>query len=221
MKNLEKFLGVIVIGTVITTGAFAQETQAAEQAVTVERAAPAGGVGAVKMALSVDLFPLVKGIIWTDSDKDRSLFAFVPSFEYRVRPHYTVGVTADIYSGQAAKFMDKSVNFTYLVFAVHGRYYLQSAGMDKFFIDAGLGFNTFSVDLPSEMAGNYDFDYTGLTLSLKAGYKLMLTPSFFLEPSMAYVYAKVPDTSGLPGGVSVDLPSLDEWQPGLGIGGMF
>jgi hypothetical protein len=211
MKNLEKFLGVIVIGTVITTGAFAQETQAAEGA----EAAPvveAVVEEAAKTALSVDVFPLVKGMLWKNSAEGYGyeMFALAATFEYQVRPHYTVSGGADFYTGAVAK----DVDFTYFGLAVHGRYYPQSAGMDKFFIDAGLGFNTFSVDLPS--GSEEKPDYTALTLSLKAGYKLMLTPGFFFEPSMAFVYAKTPNLSGLNAP-----PTPLGWQPGLSIGATF
>ncbi|MDR1230674.1 MAG: autotransporter outer membrane beta-barrel domain-containing protein [Spirochaetaceae bacterium] len=214
MKNLERFVGVIVIGAVITAGVFAQETSegAAEQAGSVEQAASAGqnGGDGAQTAVSVDLSPLVKGIIWTDNDKDYSLFALAPSFERLVRPHYTVGAAADLYFGEAGKNADGAISISYFGLAVHGRYYPQSAGMEKFFIDAGLGFNVFSLDGESDAKKG---GFTGLALSLKAGYKLMLTPGFFFEPSMAFVYAKTP--------ANVSVPTPLGWQPGLGIGGAF
>jgi hypothetical protein len=222
MKNLEKFLGVIVIGAVITTGAFAQEASEAEgasvdavaDAAVVEQA---GSGGAKQMALSVDLFPLVKGMLWKDSDAGYEMFALAASFERLVRPHYSVGAAADLYTGKLAKSGTESIGFTYFGLAVHGRYYPQSAGLDKFFIDAGLGFNTFTPDLPAGSTVKYDF--TALTLSLKAGYKVMLTPGLFFEPSMAFVYAKTP---GLPSGQGVENPPTPlGWQPGLGFGGAF
>jgi hypothetical protein len=170
-------------------------------------AAVTGVVGAqasssAKMAVSLDTFPLVKGLIWTDSDADNSLFALAPSFEYQLRPHLTVGAAADLYFG---KNLDTSV--LYFGIAAHGRWYTQSSGLDKFFIDAGLGFNMFSYD------GEFDSDdggYSGFTMSLKAGYKLLFTPKFFVEPSMAFVYAKIPSLATVPTPVG--------WQPGLSIG---
>jgi hypothetical protein len=214
MKNLERFLGVIVIGAVITAGAFAQEGAevVAEQAASAEQAVPAGqtGGGAAKTAVSLDLSPLVKGIIWTDNDKDYSLFALALGFERLVRPHYTVGAVADLYFGEAGKNADGAISISYFGLAVHGRYYPQSAGMEKFFIDAGLGFNVFSFDGESDSKKG---GFTGLTMSLKAGYKLMLTPGFFFEPSMAFVYAKIP--------ADVSVPTPLGWQPGLSFGGAF
>jgi hypothetical protein len=94
---------------------------------------------------------------------------------------------------------------------VHGRWYPQSSGLDKFFIDAGLGFNVFSRDGKTD---SKEGGFAGITMSLKAGYKLMLTPKFFFEPSMAFVYAKQPTS------VSVPVTPLG-WQPGLSIGGTF
>jgi subtilisin family serine protease len=186
MSKLKKFLGVIVIGTVITVSAFAQD-------------APA------KAAIGLDASPLVKGIIWTDSDADNSMFALAPGFEYLVHPHYTVGAAADLYFGEASK-----IDIFYFGLAAHGRWYPQSSGLDKFFIDVGLGFNVFSYDgeTDSKKGG-----FTGLTMSLKAGYKLMFTTKFFIEPSMAFVYAKMPS--------SVEVPTPLGWQPGLSIGGTF
>jgi hypothetical protein len=93
---------------------------------------------------------------------------------------------------------------------VHGRWYPLSSGLDKLFIDAGLGFNVFSYDgeTDSKKGG-----LAGITLTLKAGYKLMFTPKFFIEPSMAFVYAKTPS--------SASVPTPQGWQPGLSIGGAF
>jgi hypothetical protein len=52
----------------------------------------------------------------------------------------------------------------------------------------------------------------GLVTGLKAGWKLMFTPKFFAEPSMAYVYAKIP-SSGVPTPLG--------WQAGLSVGMAF
>jgi hypothetical protein len=162
-------------------------------------AAIAGVLGAqdasaAKLAVGVDLFPLAKGVVWSDSDADNSLFALTPGFEYLIRPHYTLGAAADLYFG----------------LAVHGRWYPLSPGLDKLFIDAGLGFNVFSKDGKTDSDGG---GLTGITMSLKAGYKLMFTPQFFFEPSMAFVYAKTP--------TSASVPTPLGWQPGLSIGGAF
>ncbi|MDR1024512.1 MAG: autotransporter outer membrane beta-barrel domain-containing protein [Treponema sp.] len=160
---------------------------------------------AAKAAVSLDLFPLFKGIIWSDSDADNSLFALAPSFEYLIHPHFTLGAAVDLYFGEAVK-----IDIFYFGLAAHGRWYPLSSGLDKLFIDTGLGFNVFSLDgeTDSKKGG-----FAGITMSLKAGYKLMFNSRFFLEPSMAFVYAKTPS--------SASVPTPLGWQPGLSIGGAF
>jgi hypothetical protein len=187
-----------------------QKTAAAAPAEAAESApegsdSPGSGppAASAKIAISLDLFPLARGIIWSDSDANNSLFALVPVFEYLVYPHFTVGAAADLYFG---KYMD--IGVFYLGLALHGRYYPLSEGLEKFFIDAGLGFNALSYDgsFKKEEGG-----FSGMTLSLRAGYKLMFTDRFFVEPSMGFVYAKT--------GSSIPTPS--GWQPGLNIGFAF
>jgi hypothetical protein len=172
-------------------------------------AAAAGVLGAQeasgKIAISLDTFPLLKGIIWSDNDADNSLVALAPGFEYLVYPHFTVGAATDLYFGEAW-----DISFFYFGLAAHGRWYPLSSGLDKLFIDAGLGFNVFALD------GETDPDeggFSGLTASLKAGYKLMFTRNFFIEPSLAFVYAKIT--------VVPYVPTPFGWQPGLSIGGSF
>jgi hypothetical protein len=167
-------------------------------------AAVSGFVGAQQMALSVDAMALVKGIDWSDSDRNNSLIPLAVNFEYLVSPRITVGAGADLYFGENAKF-----DFFYLGLVAHGRYYGQSTGLDKFFIEAGLGLNMGSWD------GEFDDDkggFSGLVGSLKVGYKLLFG-KFFAEPSMAFVYAK---TSAL-----TNAPTPRGWQPGLNIGMVF
>jgi hypothetical protein len=156
--------------------------------------------GPAKIAVSLDLFPLAKGIIWSDSDADNLAIALSPGFEYLVHPHFTVGAVTDFYFGKA-----EDINFFYFGITAHGRWYPLSSSLDKFFLDTGLGFNLFALDGEIDPSG-----FSGLTMSLKAGYKLMFTRNFFIEPSMAYVYSKANDG-----------PTPLGWQPGLSIGGRF
>jgi hypothetical protein len=182
-------LGLLVLA-VVTGVLSAQEEEAAD--------------GGAKLAVSLDLFPLVKGIIWSDVDDDDAMFALAPNFEYLIYPHFTVGAGMDLYFGKSS-----DVDIFYFGLTAHGRWYPLSSGLDKLFIGAGLGFNVFAYD------GETDPDeggFAGLTMSLKAGYKLMFTPNFFVEPSMAFVYAKTPGGSA---------PTPLGWQPGLSIGGAF
>jgi hypothetical protein len=157
-----------------------------------------------RMAAGLDTMPLLKGIIWTDSDADDSLFALSPSFEYRVVPHFSVGGTVDLWFGEASK-----VDIFYFGLSVHGRWYPLSEGLDKLFLDAGLGFNSFAVD--GETDSQYG-GFAGVTTGLKAGWKLMMGQMFFVEPSMAYVYSK---------SSSQEAPTPLGWQAGLSIGMAF
>jgi hypothetical protein len=168
-------------------------------------ASAAGLLGAqeAKMAFGVNAFPLVKGLIWSDADADNSLFALSPGFEFLIAPHFAAGVGGDIYLGEASK-----IDILYFGVEAHGRWYPLSEGLDKLFIDAGLGFNSFMLDgeLDSDKGG-----MTGITMSLKAGWKVMFG-AFFAEPSMAFVYAKTP---------LISVPTPAGWQPGLSIGMTF
>jgi hypothetical protein len=161
--------------------------------------------GEAKMAVSLDAFPLVKGIVWSDIDADNAMFALAPNFEYLLRPHFSVGGALDMYFGKAL-----DIDIFYFGLAAHGRWYPFSSGPDKLFLDAGLGFNVFAFD------GKVDADkggFAGITMSLRAGYKLMFTRNFFVEPSMAFVYAKTASAASVPTPLG--------WQPGLSIGGAF
>jgi hypothetical protein len=204
---MEKRIILSLLVLAAATGILGAQETPAEQAAADAQETPAvqNAAGAAKGAVSLDLFPLVKGIIWTDSDKDNSMFALAPGFEYLIRTHYTLGLAADLYFGEAAK-----IDIFYFGLAAHGRWYPQSSGLDKFFIDVGLGFNVFSYngEIDSVNGG-----FTGITMSLKAGYKLILGPKFFFEPSMAFVYAKTSN--------SISAPTPIGWQPGFSIGGAF
>jgi hypothetical protein len=156
-----------------------------------------------KMAVSLDAMPLFKGFIWSDTDADNFLFALSPSFEYRAAPHFTIGGTVDLWFGTAS-----DISVFYFGLAGQGRWYPLSTGLDKLFIGANLGFNLFSMD--GKAAKAEDGGFFGLTIALKAGWKLRFGSNFFVEPSMAYVYSKVGE-----------IPTPLGWQPGLNIGVTF
>ncbi|MDR1318892.1 MAG: autotransporter outer membrane beta-barrel domain-containing protein [Treponema sp.] len=174
-------------------------------AVTGVLGAQEGSSPGAKMAASLDAFPLAKGIIWSDNDEDDSMFALASNFEYLLFPHFTVGGVMDMYFGKAS-----DIDIFYFGLAAHGRWYPLSSGLDKLFLDAGLGFNVFSLDGET---GSKKGGFAGMTISLKAGYKLMFGSHFFVEPSMAFVYAKTPSR--------VSVPTPLGWQPGLNIGAAF
>jgi len=66
-----------------------------------------------------------------------------------------------------------------------------STKFEKFFLGTTLGFNSLSIDGKTKPENG---GFTGLTASLKTGYKLILNKNMYLEPSLAYVMSK---SSGL------------------------
>jgi hypothetical protein len=160
-------------------------------------------ISAQNFSIGVDTMPLFKGFMWSDSDKDNSLFALSPSFEYLVAPNFSLGAGMDLWFGKAL-----DIDIFYFGLAAQGRWYPLSEGLDKLFVGALLGFNLFSLD------GKTDADkggMSGLVTGLKAGWKIRFG-SLFVEPSMSFVYAKTLDT----------LPTMPNgWQAGLTIGGVF
>ncbi|MDR1586878.1 MAG: hypothetical protein LBS57_05420, partial [Treponema sp.] len=138
---------------VLTVTAFAQES-----------------VKTNKIAAGLDVFPLAKGIIYTDFDEDNGLVALSPAFEYLVVPHFSAGGIVDLWFG---KYSD--IDILYFGLTAHGRWYYKPA-LDGFFLDAGLGFNIASVD--GEAPNTDHFGFSGVTASLKAGYKLVFGKHF-------------------------------------------
>ena len=160
--------------------------------------------GPKTMAISMDMMPLFKGIIWSDSDADDLLVAFSPFFEFLIAPKFTIGGTMDVWFGEA-----RNLSIFYFGLVGNGRWYALSESLDKFFLGASLGFNMLSVD------GKFKAKYggiVGLLIGLEAGYKLVFSPGFFVEPSMSFVYAKVSPTG---------VPTPLGWQPSLNIGWAF
>jgi hypothetical protein len=193
---------------------FAQEEPAAE---TPEPAAP----GVKKNAVTLDMIPLLKGLIAYDSDADTSFFCVAAAYERLVAPHFSFGAEIDVYPG---KVFD--VDYLYFSLALAGRFYSMSEYMEKFFIGASLGFNSQSIDgkTKAEYGG-----FTGLLVSLKAGYKLLFTDTFFVEPSLSYTYSKSgfglsgssddsSDSSDWFGFFGMTTPPNNGWEAGLRIG---
>jgi hypothetical protein len=180
----EKFVFGLLLVLAVTAGLGAQETN--------------------KIAIGLDAMPLFKGFIWMDNDADNSLFALSPSFEYRVVRHFSIGGTMDLWFGENSK-----IDIFYFGLSVHGRWYPLSGGLDKLFLDAGLGFNSFAVDDETDAIHG---GFSGLTAGLKAGWKIFIGRSFFMEPSMAYVYSKKSNRG---------VPTPLGWQADLSIGMAF
>ena len=199
MKNLEKLRGarkqwlcVIVLALLCAGTAFAQAAPAAKEEASGEK----------KNAISfIDLMPLFKGMLMSDSDADQLYLCFLtPRYERLIAPHVTVGGEVDLFFGRVAK------DFPYMYFSMAfvGRYYPVAPSMEKFYVGAILGFNAQAID------GKTGKDYggfAGLFIGVEAGYRAMFGKAFFVEPSIAYIYAK-----------NNGLPSPLGWQPGLRIG---
>ena len=181
---------------------FAQE-KAAEAA---EPAAP----GVRKNAISLDTIPLFKGFLATDSDADTSYFCIAAAYERLVAPHFSFGVELDLYPG---KLFD--VDYMYFSMAAAGRFYPMSEHMEKVFVGASLGFNTQSIDGKSKAE---DGGFSGPLIGLKAGYRIQFTDTFFVEPSMSYIYSKSSALLAFLGGSSITPLG---WQGGLRIGFSF
>ena len=158
-------------------------------------------------AISLDVVPLFKGLLASDSENDQWYFSIAAAYERLVAPHFSLGVEADLYLGEHAK----DVDYLYFGIAAAGRYYPLSEHMEKFFVGASIGFNSQSVD------GKTDAQYGGFQgpfISVKSGYKVLMGKSFFAEPSMSYTYSKINSMVALFGGGITPLG----WQGGLRIG---
>jgi len=186
MANKKFWLGILVL--VCAGAVFAQETASAEK----------------KNAIALDMIPLFKGFIAGDSDAKTSFFCISAAYERLIAPHYSIGVELDLYPG---KIWD--VKYTYFGMALAGRFYPMSEGMEKFFIGTSLGFNTQRID--GESKREYG-GFSGIFISMKTGYKIMLGDRFFIEPSMSYTYSKTnADLFG-------STPQNIGWQAGLRLG---
>ncbi|MDR1468686.1 MAG: hypothetical protein LBT00_05275 [Spirochaetaceae bacterium] len=189
MRKRALFLfGIVVMGTAI----FTQTVYAQEQA--------GGSAGRKSNAVTLDVMPLFKGAIASDSSEgvDSSYINVLAlGYERNLGARYSFGVSGDLWFGE----FSKDVEFTYFALAAHGRLYLLE-DFSKLFIDAGLGFNSVKSD-------DDGAELTGLIVSLKLGWKHYFTPGFFVEPSIAYVQSK--------SGSSTRVAPIG-WQPGLILG---
>ena len=204
MSFVKKMVLVLLL-LCLSMAVFAQEAGGGE-------AAASSGSGGKKNAIAMDLFPLFKGFIAADYDQKISFFCLAMSYERLVVPHFSIGGDMDMYFGGL-----DSVGLFYFGLGAQARFYPLSQGLDKFFIGTGLGFNLLSID--GEKPRAEDFGFFGLTISLRAGYKLVLGNVVYFEPSMAYVLSKSSSISGFMSGVSIPTPL--GWQGGLRFGFMF
>jgi hypothetical protein len=177
---------MIVIGTIVTNGVFAQDKK--------------GSSGSLpKNDLSLNVSPLLKGIIASDSNSKTSFWGIGASYERLVAPHYSIGAELTVVNYS----IDGTTALTYFGLDAHGRFYPLSESLEKLFLDAGLGLNNIKPN-----AGD---STTGLTFGLKTGYKLNVKPKFFIEPSISYNLLKTGNMEIAPLG----------WQIGLNFGLLF
>jgi hypothetical protein len=164
-----------------------------------------------KNCLTLDMFSLVKGIIASDSDDEVSYFNLFVGFERLIAPHFSIGADLDLMLGKW-----DSINVNYIGVSAEGRYYPMSENFEKFYLGAALGFNTLSIDGKSKPE---DGGFSGMTTSLKAGYKLLLAKNFTIEPSMSYVLSKYSALAATYYGLAIPTPL--GWQGGFRIGFVF
>jgi hypothetical protein len=191
---MKKFLVVFFFFLLGASAAFAQQRSSGG-------GKSSSGSGAAN-ALSLDLFPLAKGYIASDGDADTSFYCGFLAYERLVGDSFGIGVQLDLVSGEIAK-----VDYFYFGLSALGRYYPMSP-FEKVFFGASLGFNRQSIDGKAKPANG---GFTDLTIALQAGYRLMLTGSIYIEPSMSYVLSR---TTGVP------VTPLG-WQGGLRLGFAF
>ena len=216
---MKKMVCIILMVTVCAGMVFAQAKAAAPAATPAPAAAPAPepapAAESRKNGIALDLFPLFKGFIASDSsgDEKTSYFCMAVSYERLIVPHLSIGANLNLYFGSyKVSYYGYSFELdgTYFSLAGEFRIYPQSEDFEKTFVGATIGFNMLSIDGKSDPK---DGGFTGLTTSLKAGYKLITSKNIYMEPSMSYVLSKVP--------AMVPMPAPLGWQGGFRFGFVF
>jgi hypothetical protein len=227
--KMKKIICILILTCVIIGAAFAQQKPAtpAPAPAPAKPAAPAPAPAAAPAASSdkanafgADLFQLVKGFI--ASDDDFKVFIIVAGYERLVSPHFSIGAAFDVYFlTNVPGTGDKNGN--YLNIALEGRYYTSSENFDKFFVGTTLGYSLLSIDGKTKAE---DGGFSGLSTSLKMGYKYMAKSGFYIEPSLAYVLSKSSNGKdiNIPGIINISTPSIptpNGWNGGLRLGFVF
>jgi len=201
----------ILLMTVCVGMAFAQTKPAAPA--TPPAAAPAPTPAAAPEpekekvnAIGMDAFQLFKGFIASDSSTKLSCFDVSSSYEHFISSGFSIGANMDLYY-----FSFGGPSGYYFSLAAEGRYYPTSKSFEKFFFGTTLGINILSLDGSSKPENG---GFTGLTISLKTGYKVILS-KLYLEPSMSYVLSKTSMAS------MFGLPTPLGWNGGLRLGYVF
>ena len=196
----KRVLTVLLFACMVTGAAYAQaRTQTPAQTQPAQPAAQPQKES--KNTLSVDFFPLMKGFILTDNDKDLSCFYVALGFDHLIAPSHIIGGNLDLYYANYNK-----IDLVYFGLSFAYKYFTMSEKAEKAFIGGSVGFNTFSVDgkTKTEEGG-----FVGLTVGLIGGYRIIVK-NIFLEPSLSYILAKTPAFGG--GGTPLG------WQGGFKLG---
>ena len=223
MKNLEKIFGtqkqwlcVVALVLICAGTAFAQARSPApaapaptparpSPAPTPAPAASAQASSAKKTALSLDLMPLVKGILASNEDLELLFIPISVAFEHRVASHMSIGAIADVYFGKVGEDPRDGDDIPYFYFGIGAawRYSPMSDGIEKLFVGAILGFNVQTIDGKTK---EEDGGFAGPVIGVNFGYKALLGKTFFIEPSMSYFLEKNnggPNPLGWTGGLRI------------------
>jgi hypothetical protein len=177
-------------------------------------AGAAFGQSGKKNALSIDVAPFFRGLVIAhDDNPDTEFFGAGLFYEHLFGSRYSLGGRFDFIHGEYSAGVTET-DITYLAGSIHGRVYPLSQGLEKFYMDAGIGFNSIDIDAPGHK------NQGGMTFALKMGYKQFFNGVVFVEPSIAFVYAERISSNTLLLSGALD-PSPFEWTPGLLIGVSF
>jgi len=183
---MKKIVCILVLTCVVMGGAFAQSNTAAPIASDAQN------------SVAMDVFRLFDGLTSFDSNDKENFIGTTLSFSYErsIVPHWSIGPNIDVGLGGYLGYFRFNLGI-----AAEGRYY-PFASFDKFFLGATLGFNiSAGIYSGSRWVYNYITDEWeidtspsyfkntstfGLDLGIKAGYKLVTSKKFYLEPALSY-----------------------------------
>lgn len=178
---MKKILCIAVLACVIMGSAFAQQKAAAS---------PTAGA---KSSAALDIIPLF-GSFTGFSEKNKTFrLGIEASYERLIAPHWSAGVNLivgfkstpvdyDIWGDVRDETGIFKLNFG---LDAEGRYY-PFADFDMLFLGATLGFRVSTGFLAYTLAGyTYPGEF-GLNVGIKAGYKLVTSKRFYLEPALSF-----------------------------------
>ena len=166
---MKKILCIAVLACVIMGSAFAQQRAPAAAA------SPTAGA---KSSAALDIIPLFGSFTGFTSEKTGFEIGIAASYERLIAPHWSAGPNL-------IAMLEINPSFFGLTFGldVEGRYY-PFADFDMLFLGATLGFRSRT----GFWSDGHTFDGSsfGLNVGIKAGYKLVTSKRFYLEPALSY-----------------------------------